>query len=449
MGAGSHGTTHVLQDPYEMMKVLRSEGKFPSSIVTNQWPLRKYFKNKSDSMGRVMGILDMGEPWKLIRNFMQKDLLSPAAAKRYIPNIAKACKYISQGIQYRGDDVNKFLNEASFDMFATVLMGQFVHLTDPNVESDPDHLIFCRAVAKGLQTNSEMTTSIYESVIGNVIKVETAMYKSLTKDWDTAIRIGDKILKQLREKKLAGQLNEYEEASYWNQAHLRRIEEQSELTEEEVDSLCYIMLTASVDTTAGKTAWHLLHLGLDPDAQDRVHEEAKRILEQDGGEFKEDSFSNEKAPYINAVLRESHRLTNPANLVPVRTIARDVEVHGTVFPAGTVFAFDSISKNNDPDLLENVKDFMPERWLPEAVAARKGTRAEILDHPLFSGPFGQGARRCPGSRVARNEGMVLIAQLALDWKMSIPGYKHWTEAPYGLQTVTAPFLPKMEFEARA
>jgi cytochrome P450 len=126
-----------------------------------------------------------------------------------------------------------------------------------------------------------------------------------------------------------------------------------------------------------------------------------------------------------------------------------VEVHGTVFPAGTVFAFDSISKNNDPDLLENVKDFMPERWLPEAVAARKGTRAEILDHPLFSGPFGQGARRCPGSRVARNEGMVLIAQLALDWKMSIPGYKHWTEVPYGLQTVTAPFLPKMEFEARA
>jgi hypothetical protein len=47
----------------------------------------------------------------------------------------------------------------------------------------------------------------------------------------------------LREKKERGDLNEYEEASYWNQAHIRRIEEKSELTEKEVDFLCYFMLS--------------------------------------------------------------------------------------------------------------------------------------------------------------------------------------------------------------
>jgi cytochrome P450 len=448
IGEGSHGTVHVLQDPFEMMKVLRSEGKFPSSVVTEQWPVQKYFKSKSTSLGRAIGILEMGEPWKLVRNFLQKDLLAPASAKRYIPNIGKACKYISKGISHRGNDLNLFLNEASMDMFATVLLGQFIHLTDPHVESDPDHLAFCRAIARGLQLNGEITRSIYESIVGKILKIETSKYKQLGKDWDTSFVVAQKMFAELHEKKQAGTLNEYEQASYWNQAHIRRLEENSELTEEEVDGICFAMLSASVDTTAGKTAWHLLHVGLHPEVQERANDEARRILEHGGGEFKEGSFTNEHAPYLNAILRESHRLTNPSNLVPIRTIADNLEVHGINFPSGTVFAFDAISKNNDPTLLENPREFKPERWLPDAVTTRKGTRAEILDHPLFSGPFGQGARRCPGSRVARNEGLVLLAQLSLDWKIHVPGVKHWSDVPYGQQTVIAPYLPRMEFEAR-
>ncbi|GKZ00248.1 hypothetical protein MPSEU_000977700 [Mayamaea pseudoterrestris] len=448
IGEGSHGTVHVLQDPQEMMKVLRSEGKFPSSVVTEQWPVRKYFSSKSTSLGRAIGILEKGEPWKLVRNFMQKDLLSPSAAKRYIPNIAKASKYISQGIKHRGDDLNLYLNEASMDMFATVLLGQFIHLTDPQVESDPDHLRFCRAIARGLQTNGEITRSIYENIMAKTLNIETPLYKQFASDWDTAYAVAFKWFEDLHEKKRVGGLNEYEEASYWNQAHLRRVEEGSELTEEEVDGICFSMLSASVDTTAGKTAWHVLHVGLHPEVQDRAHEEAKRILEQGGGAFLEDSFTNDKAPYLNAILRESHRLTNPSNLVPIRSIANNLEVHGIDFPAGTVFAFDAISKNTDSSLVDNPQAFIPDRWLPEAVAARKGTRAEILDHPLFSGPFGQGARRCPGSRVARNESIVLLAQLMLDWKISVPGVKHWSDVRYGQQTVIAPYLPHMDFEAR-
>ena len=431
-----------------MMKVLRSEGRFPSSVVTEQWPLKKFFHGRSTSAKRAFGIMETGEPWKLIRNFMQKDLLSPSAAKRYIPNIGKACKFISRGIEHRGKDMNLFLNEASLDMFATVLLGQFLHLTDPNVESDPDHIIFCRAVARGLQLNGEMTSSVFENVAHKVFNFETKKYKTFASDWGKAFHYGEAMIAKLRAKKEAAMLNEFEEASYWNQAHLRRVEENSELTEEEVDAICFSMLSASVDTTAGKTAWHLLHVGLHPEVQERAHEEVKRVLQESGGEFNQDSFSNERAPYLNAIFRESHRLTNPANLVPIRTINTDVEVHGIQFPSGTVFAFDAITKNKDPAFVEDPMDFKPERWLPEAVAARKGTRAEILDHPLFSSPFGQGARRCPGSRVARNESLVLMAQLILDWKIRVPSIKHWTEVPYGQQTVVAPYLPPIEFEAR-
>jgi cytochrome P450 len=97
--------------------------------------------------------------------------------------------------------------------------------------------------------------------------------------------------------------------------------------------------------------------------------------------------------------------------------------------------------------LDNVDEFRPERWLPEAVEARKGTAAEVLDHPLFSGPFSQGARRCPGSRVSRNEVLILLSQLILDWEITTP-VKSWKDVTVVLDTVNAPLLPKIEFKAR-
>jgi hypothetical protein len=79
----------------------------------------------------------------------------------------------------------------------------------------------------------------------------------------------------------------------------------------------------------------------------------------------------------------------------------------------------------------------------------KGTKAEFLDHAFFSSPFGQGARRCPGSRVARNESMALLAQCVLDWKMSIPSVSHYQEVATGLDTLFTPRLPPFEFQARS
>ena len=55
----------------------------------------------------------------------------------------------------------------------------------------------------------------------------------------------------------------------------------------------------------------------------------------------------------------------------------------------------------------------------ERIAARKGTRAEFLDHPLACKPFGFGARMCVGSRVAKLEYMSLICRLIQDFELSV------------------------------
>lgn len=57
----------------------------------------------------------------------------------------------------------------------------------------------------------------------------------------------------------------------------------------------------------------------------------------------------------------------------------------------------------NPDLVNDPEEFWPERWLKDAVDARKCTIAEFIDHPFLAAPFSQGARKFPGSRVAANE----------------------------------------------
>jgi cytochrome P450 len=103
--------------------------------------------------------------------------------------------------------------------------------------------------------------------------------------------------------------------------------------------------------------------------------------------------------------------------------------------------FDALTSQMDPNLVPDPMAFKPERWLADAVQARKGTPSTIIDHPFFSGPFSQGARRCPGSRVANFEVQAMIAQLLLDYKIEGPADMHWNDVSYKLCLLVEPKFP--------
>ena len=99
------------------------------------------------------------------------------------------------------------------------------------------------------------------------------------------------------------------------------------------------------------------------------------------------------------------------------------------------------------DLVENSEEFRPEQWLQDSVKARKGSPSKIIDHPFFALPFSQGARKCPGSRVATNEIKVLLSQLVLDWKISSP-ITELGDVRYEQRVIIEVKLPDLQFEAR-
>lgn len=114
MGKGLYGTTFVVTDPNEFMKVLHKEGQHPFGLVATGWPFTKYYTDKGDQPGCSVGrgLFSRGDEWQRIRRFMQKDLLNPVAAKGYVPAMIKACEIASKGAPLHAKNINKYVKNA-------------------------------------------------------------------------------------------------------------------------------------------------------------------------------------------------------------------------------------------------------------------------------------------------------------------------------------------------
>lgn len=253
IGKGLRQIVHIIQDPKEMMKVLKLEGQYPSGAAQSAWGLRKVLDLQGNHA--AARIIDQGPEWKRVRSFFQTDLLSPQAARQYVPAIVEAVQYASRGVtQYSSsnnnnnnkNNLNTFCEDASFDMFSSLSMGAHTRITDPDVDADPLDIQFCRAVKRGLSGNTVLTQDPKELILGKMLNIETAYYKQFKADWDEAIGIATLKVDAFLDKKQKGTLTEVEKNSYLHQA-LQRQEEHGSVTQDECCQLVKGLLGASVE----------------------------------------------------------------------------------------------------------------------------------------------------------------------------------------------------------
>jgi cytochrome P450 len=192
----------------------------------------------------------------------------------------------------------------------------------------------------------------------------------------------------------------------------------------------------------------LVRVGINPRVQEKLYQELSAAVEATEGKLTPDSLAKKNVPYLHACLKENYRLTPPfASAAFKRSSQGEVEIHGEVLPKDSMVMLKN--KFNDPANLEDATEFKPERWMPEAAATRVGTPLEDMDHALFRDNFGQGARQCPGSRVATNEMLAMIAQLVLDYKIVPPSdVKTLEDVKYEMTLLICPHLPAFQFIPR-
>jgi cytochrome P450 len=246
IGAGINQTVYIVQDPQEMMKVLKAEGKFPSGAAQTAWALRQIMEDHGHAAAAK--IFDQGPEWKRVRTFFQTDLLSPQAAKQYVPSIAEVTQYASQGVtKYDTNDLNTFMEDASFDMFSSLTLGTHTRITDPNFEADPQDVKFCRLVKNGLTGSNVLTQDVTEMMMGRFLGMRTSKYKQVEGYWKEALAIASQKIDVFLKRRKEGIQTEMEKNSYLQQALDRLEVDGAEVTIEECCQIVRGLLGASVE----------------------------------------------------------------------------------------------------------------------------------------------------------------------------------------------------------
>lgn len=193
------------------------------------------------------------------------------------------------------------------------------------------------------------------------------------------------------------------------------------MSDRQVRDECLTLLLAGHETTANALSFALWLAASHPEWQERLHEEATSALSGDAAIA---------ADYPNLPLAWQHfaeamRLYPPV-WVTARTAAESYEFAGVTIPTGALIIAPQIVVHHDARWWRDPDAFHPERFAGQAPAHRtsagnEGARDEAAARPkLAYFPFGAGTRQCIGEGFSWMEGVLALATILRDWRMSVP-----------------------------
>ncbi|MFD3945473.1 cytochrome P450 [Streptomyces sp. NPDC058579] len=158
-----------------------------------------------------------------------------------------------------------------------------------------------------------------------------------------------------------------------------------------------VFLLAGHETTATSLGFALHLLARHPDQLKRAHEEVDRVLAgRTPGAADLDAL-----PFLTQVLKEAMRLF-PAGPVIGRRAVAATEIDGHTIPAGADVIVAPWVTHRHPAYWEEPERFDPDRFTPEAEAAR----------PRYAWfPFGGGPRACIGQHFSMLESVIALAMI--------------------------------------
>jgi cytochrome P450 len=167
---------------------------------------------------------------------------------------------------------------------------------------------------------------------------------------------------------------------------------------------------AGYETVANALTWTWYLLSQHPDIEAKLHAELDTVLGTGPQQRLPTLADYPSLRYTEQVFAESMRLYPPAWAMG-RMATSEVHLGPYNIPKGAHVFFSQYIMGRDPRYFPDPLRFEPDRFTPEAKAAR----------PKFTYfPFGGGSRQCIGESFAWMEGVFSIATIAQRWRMSYP-----------------------------
>lgn len=182
-----------------------------------------------------------------------------------------------------------------------------------------------------------------------------------------------------------------------------------QMTEKQLRDEVLTLLIAGHETTANVLAWIFYLLAKHPDAEQRLHDEARAVL---GGRAAFTAADIERLARARRVMQEGLRLYPPGWFIG-REAQTDVKLGGYTVPRGAVVMMSQYVTHRDARFFEEPERFKPERW--------EGDLEDRLPRGAYF-PFSAGDRHCIGEGFAWQEALLILATLAERWKFElVPG----------------------------
>ena len=179
----------------------------------------------------------------------------------------------------------------------------------------------------------------------------------------------------------------------------------NKMTRNEVIHNAMILIFAGSETSSSTLTSASLFIGLHPNVWEKIQDEQDQLVTELGQDFTKETLI--KSVYLEATIKEALRV-KPLESGELRLVEKTVVVDGKQIPKNWFTLFnvkqthwnDPITFKEDGSHMDVRKGFQPERWLDESTK------------PSEWMPFGDGARRCIGERLAMAEMKVFLAMMA-------------------------------------
>ncbi|MEX1165422.1 MAG: cytochrome P450, partial [Hydrogenophaga sp.] len=187
---------------------------------------------------------------------------------------------------------------------------------------------------------------------------------------------------------------------------LRDDETGAALTPQEIFDQCMVTFQAGHDTTTSGLLWWSWLMATHPEAAKRATDEVDAAL---GGAVPT-ALDLHRLPWLQATLKESLRLYQPAPALMSRRTTAPITLGKWSIPKGTMLRITPWTLHRDEQLFTQATLFQPERFMEGAAPIPKGAWM----------PFGAGPRVCIGQHFAQMEMALLGAMLLQRYQLQVP-----------------------------
>uniref|UniRef100_A0A8D1BTB8 Cytochrome P450 2U1 n=1 Tax=Sus scrofa TaxID=9823 RepID=A0A8D1BTB8_PIG len=419
--------------------------------------------------GKGIVFAHYGPVWRQQRKFSHSTLRHFGLGKLSLePKIIEEFRFVKEEMQKHGEDpFNPFpiVNNAVSNIICSLCFGQRFDYTNSEFKKMLNFM--SRALEICLNTQLllvNICSWLYYLPFGPFKEL-----RQIEKDITTFLK---KIIKDHRESLDVANPQDFIDMYLLHVEEERKNNGNSSFDE---DYLFYIigdLFIAGTDTTTNSLLWCLLYMSLNPDVQEKVHEEIERVIGADRAPSLTDKA---QMPYTEATLMEVQRLSVVVPLsiphmtsektgtgasscalpqagswegverrgcpliksclhpqVPRSLVSANYKVlQGYTIPKGTIILPNLWSVHRDPAIWEKPDDFYPNRFLDD--------QGQLIKKESFI-PFGIGKRVCMGEQLAKMEIFLMFVSLMQSFTFALPkDSKPNLTGKYGLTLAPHPF----------